>query len=134
MTSNSGFLQCKPTKSPVPSDICKVTVGVSMERMWACSGTSFVSLAAIEGDCAIAKSGHDSKRAIEKNINVVFFMAYHPCELLRMSAQILLLHAVTKVQASSTGGPGRSKEGKDQVGRGNDSVTAPSGHVRSYGS
>jgi hypothetical protein len=55
------------------------------------------ALAAIEGDWAIAKSGYDSKRAIAKNINVVFLMSYHLCELLRIGAQILILHAVAKV-------------------------------------
>src|SRR5580704_3811283 len=60
------------------------------------------ALAAIEGDWAIAKSGYDSKRAIEKNINVVFLMSYRLCELLRIRAQILILHAVAKVQSGYT--------------------------------
>jgi hypothetical protein len=57
------------------------------------------ALAAIEGDWAIATSGYDSKRATEKNIKVGFLMSYQLCELLRISAQILILHAVAKVQS-----------------------------------
>ena len=52
------------------------------------------ALVAIEGDWAIE---YDSKRAIERSINVVFLMSYHLCELLHIGAQILILQAVAKV-------------------------------------